>query len=81
MKKDIVNLFKEFHDTGYFAQSLNTSFMVLIAKFSGARNKDYRPISLLGSMHTLIVKVLTSHLAKVIDKIIGDSQHAFVGGR
>ncbi|KAK2651719.1 hypothetical protein Ddye_011575 [Dipteronia dyeriana] len=40
--------------------------------------QDFKPISLVGSMYKILVKVLASHTENVINTIIGDSQIAFV---
>lgn len=43
--------------------------------------KEYRPISLVGCLYKLILKVLARRLAKVLGKVIEESQNAFVEGR
>ena len=43
--------------------------------------KDFRPISLVGSLYKLIAKVLASRLKKVMHKLINKAQNAFVEGR
>lgn len=63
-------------------RSLNTTFIVLIAKKRGAKEiKDFRPISSVGYIYKLIVEVLANRLSKVLGEIIGECQHTFVGGR
>lgn len=82
LKGDVMAVFKEFHTSGKFVKILNSTFIVLIPKVSGASNiKKFRPISLVGSIYKLIAKVLTRRMASVLDKIIGECQHAFVGNR
>ena len=65
-----------------FERPLNASFLSLIPKKNNALNiKDFRPISLVGSVYELLSKVLTNRLRLVLDKLISESQNSFVGGR
>ena len=60
-KEDIMRMFKEFFETGEFVKNLNNTFLVLVLvpKKGGAEElKDFRPISLVGSLYKLIAKVL-----------------------
>ena len=43
--------------------------------------KDFRPISLTGSIFKLIAKVLANRLKKVINKLVNSAHNAFVEGR
>lgn len=53
MKYDVMN-FKDFHNTGRFLKSLNSTFLVMIPKKEGVVNiKDFCPISLVGSLYRL----------------------------
>ncbi|RVW37191.1 Mitochondrial carrier protein MTM1 [Vitis vinifera] len=57
---------KDFHEQGRFVKSLNASFLVLIPKKGRAEDlKDYKPISLVGSLYKLLAKVLANRLKKV----------------
>ena len=61
---------------------LNASFLSLIPKKNNALNiKDFRLISLVGSMYKLLSKVLANRLRLVLDKLILETQNSFVGGR
>ena len=54
----------------------------MIPKKTNAINiKDFRPISLVGSLYKLLAKVLAHRLQGVLDKLISDSQNSFVRGR
>lgn len=77
-----MELFREFHDFGKSVRSLNTTFLFLIAKKRATKDvKYFRLISLVGCIYKIILKVLTNRLSKVIGEIIGECQHAFMGGR
>ena len=43
--------------------------------------KDFKPISLIGSIYKLLAKVLANRLKGILDGLVLDSQNAFVGGR
>lgn len=81
LQDDIMGFFEEVYDQGQFESSLNATFLALIPKKNDARNiKDFRPISLIGSVYKLLSKVLANRLKEVFD-LISESQNAFVGGR
>ena len=62
-------------------QSHNATFLVLIPKKGGASDvQDFKPISLVGSLYKILVKVLANRLKSVIGKVVSNSQNAFVGG-
>ena len=55
IKKDVMAVFKDFFYTGKFVKSLNSTFIVMIPKKEGVEDlKDFRPISLVGSLYKLI---------------------------
>ena len=61
---------------------VNATFLVLVPKRGGAEDlKDFRPISLVGSLYKLLAKVLANRIKKVMGKVISESQNAFVEGR
>ena len=77
-----MDLVKDFHQWGRFVRSLNSTFLVLILKREGAEDlKDFRPISLVGSLYKLIAKVLANRLKKVMDSLVNLAQDVFVEGR
>ena len=82
VKEDLMAAFHEFHAKGSFTRSINATFLVLIPKKLGAVEcKDFRPISLITGVYKIIAKVLANQLRMVLEKLISDSQNAFVGGR
>ena len=82
VKIGIMGLFREFHERSRFVKSLNATFLVLVPKKGGAEDlKDFRPISLVGSLYKLLANVLANRIKKVMGKVISASQNAFVEGR
>ena len=82
LKEEVMGFFKDFHDQGKFVKNINAFFLVLIPKKGGAEDlKDFRSISLVGSLYKLLAKVLTNRLKKVMGKLVSKSQNAFVKGR
>ncbi|RVX09051.1 Transposon TX1 uncharacterized 149 kDa protein [Vitis vinifera] len=82
VKADVMSFFKEFYENGKFVKSLNATFMVLIPKKAGAEAlRDYRPISLVGSLYKWLAKILANRLKKVVGKVVSKAQGAFVEGR
>ena len=82
MEKDVMDFFEYFHWHSVFERSLNASFITLIPKKGNAVNiKDFRPISLVGSMYKWLSKVLANRLRAVLDNLISKNQNSFVGGR
>ena len=60
--------FDHFHRSSEFERSLNASFLSLIPQKNNALNiKDFRPISLVGSVYKLLSKVLANRLRWVLD--------------
>ena len=82
MEKDVLAMFEEFYQHGKFKKSLNATFIALIPKKNGASNiRDFRPISLVGSVYKILAKVLANRLKEVLDQLISESLNSFVGGR
>ena len=77
-----MGFFRDFHERGRFVKSLNATFLTLVPKKGGAEDlKDFRPISLVGSLYKLLANVLANRLKKVLRKVITESQNAFLEGR
>ena len=82
LEKDVMDFFGEVHMHGKFEKSLNATFLSLIPKKVDASNiRDFRPISLIGSVYKLLSKVLANRMRLVLDDVISESQNSFVGGR
>ncbi|GKV38651.1 hypothetical protein SLEP1_g46541 [Rubroshorea leprosula] len=82
IEKDIVEFVQEFFRNGKLVRGINSSFIVLIPKKDNPIDlKDYRPISLIGSLYKIISKVLANRIKKVLPKLISGTQSAFLGGR
>ncbi|GJT47677.1 RNA-directed DNA polymerase, eukaryota [Tanacetum coccineum] len=79
---DILMAVKEFFTDGYFPRGCNSSFIALIPKIQDAKFvKDFRPISLIGSVYKIIAKILANRLCLVLPDLISDVQSAFVSNR
>ncbi|GJT88088.1 RNA-directed DNA polymerase, eukaryota [Tanacetum coccineum] len=60
----------------------NSSFIALIPKIPDANLvKDFRPISLIGSIYKIIAKILTNRLVGVMGGIVNEVQSAFIADR
>ena len=82
VEKDVMDFFDYFHRHSVFERSMNASFLTLIPKKCNTVNiKDFRPISLVGSVYKLLSKVLANRLRPVLVNLISESQNSFVGRR
>nr|GEY28314.1 RNA-directed DNA polymerase, eukaryota [Tanacetum cinerariifolium] len=60
----------------------NSNFITLIPKIPDAKLvKDFRPISLIGSLYKIIAKILTNRLVSVLGNIVNEVQSAFIADR
>jgi hypothetical protein len=63
VKHDILAVTHEFHMHNQYEKSLNATFITLIPKKTEAMEvKDFRPISLVGSVYKILAKVSANHL-------------------
>ena len=82
VERDVLAVFEEFYHHCKFEKSLNATFIALIPKKNYASNiRDFRPISLVGSLYKILAKVLANRLKVVLDQLIFESQNSFMGGR
>ncbi|KAK2663424.1 hypothetical protein Ddye_001998 [Dipteronia dyeriana] len=82
IKDDFMRFIHGFHEAGSIVKDLNKTFIALIPKYGKPESlKDFRPISLGGSMYKVLAKVLANRFKEVMDTVIGDTQMAFVRNR
>nr|GFA63233.1 RNA-directed DNA polymerase, eukaryota [Tanacetum cinerariifolium] len=73
---------KMFFHYGSIPKGCNSSFIALIPKIPDAKMvKDFRPISLIGSLYKIIAKILANRLVTVLGDVINEIQSAFVADR
>ena len=71
LKLEIMEVLANFHLQATFEKSLDATFIALIPKKVDAVNvRDFRPISLVGSIYKIISKLLANRLRRVISGII-----------
>ena len=71
--------FGDFFHLSTFWRSLNSTFLVLIPKKGCTKElKDFRPISLVGSLYKLFAKVLANRLKQVVGEVVSEYQYAFI---
>ncbi|KAK3218275.1 hypothetical protein Dsin_012245 [Dipteronia sinensis] len=82
IREDFMEFLKEFHRDRSIVKDLNMSFIALIEKVGKPETvRDFRLISLIGSMYKILAKVLANRLKKVMNSMIGEFQMAFVSSR
>ncbi|GKB82288.1 RNA-directed DNA polymerase, eukaryota [Tanacetum coccineum] len=71
-----------FFHHGSFPKRGNASFIALIPNTQDAKMvKDFRPISLIGSLYKIIAKILANRLLVVLGDLMNEVQSAFVANR
>ena len=82
VEKDVLAIFEEFFQHCKFEKSFNATFIALIPKKIDASNvRDFRPISLVGSVYKILAQVLANRLRVVLNQLIFETHNSFVGGR
>nr|GEX46632.1 RNA-directed DNA polymerase, eukaryota, reverse transcriptase zinc-binding domain protein [Tanacetum cinerariifolium] len=82
IEKDIFEAVDCFFTNGDMPNGCNSNFIALIPKIIDANMvKDFRPISLIGSLYKVIAKILTNRLVNVIGDLVNEVQSAFVTER
>ena len=71
VKYKVMGFLKEFPEQSRFVRSLNSTFLVLIKKKMGVEDlRDFKSISLVGSLYKLLAKVLANKLKKVVENVV-----------
>nr|GEZ70020.1 RNA-directed DNA polymerase, eukaryota, reverse transcriptase zinc-binding domain protein [Tanacetum cinerariifolium] len=79
--KDVAAV-QHFFTSGNFPKGCNASFIALIPKIPDAKLvKDFRLISLIGSLYKIIAKILANRLVGVLGDLVSEVQLAFVMDR
>lgn len=74
VKNDLIIVFNEFFERRIINKSMNSTFIALIPKKEGFISlKDFKPISLIGIVYKIIVKVLLKRIRDVMGDIISTS--------
>ncbi|GJS59451.1 RNA-directed DNA polymerase, eukaryota [Tanacetum coccineum] len=82
IENDVFEAVKYFCNNGAIPNGCNFSFIALIPKIPYANLvKDFRPISLIGSMYKIIAKILANRLVGVLGDIVNEVQSAFIAER
>nr|GEV00337.1 RNA-directed DNA polymerase, eukaryota, reverse transcriptase zinc-binding domain protein [Tanacetum cinerariifolium] len=82
VKKEVVDVVTYFFTHGFLPKGSNSSFIALISKISDANMvKDFRHISLIGSLYKIIAKILANRLVVVLGDTVNEVQSAFVTDR
>nr|GEZ46489.1 RNA-directed DNA polymerase, eukaryota, reverse transcriptase zinc-binding domain protein [Tanacetum cinerariifolium] len=82
LEDEVVEVMNHFYNNGFCHKGGNSSFIALIPKTQSAKLvKDFRPISLIGSLYKIITKLLANRLVTVIGNLVNDVQSAFIANR
>ncbi|CAN0838702.1 LINE-1 retrotransposable element ORF2 protein [Linum grandiflorum] len=82
VKSQVLCAFSDFFERSSLPVSVNSTFICLIPKKDVVEDvRDFRPISLTGSIYKLISKVLMERLKPLLPALVSPHQCAFVSGR
>nr|GEW55690.1 nucleotide-binding alpha-beta plait domain-containing protein [Tanacetum cinerariifolium] len=80
--KDLFDAVRYFFLYDDIPRGCSSSFIALIPKIPDANLvKDFRPISLIGSIYKIIDKILSNRLVNVLGGLVNEVQSAFVANR
>nr|GEW17708.1 RNA-directed DNA polymerase, eukaryota [Tanacetum cinerariifolium] len=76
---DVYDAVKYFFTYRVISKGCNSSFIALIPKIPDANTvKDFRPISLIGSLYKIVAKILVNRLVGVLGDVVNEVQSAFI---
>ncbi|GJQ90373.1 RNA-directed DNA polymerase, eukaryota [Tanacetum coccineum] len=79
IENDVVEAVKYFFHQGSFPKGCNSSFIALISKNPEANMvKDYRTISLIGSLYKIIAKILANRLVVVLGDLVNEKKQSLI---
>nr|GEV13876.1 nucleotide-binding alpha-beta plait domain-containing protein [Tanacetum cinerariifolium] len=82
IENDVFDVVNHFFSCSDIPKGCNSSFIALISKVPAANLvKDFRPISLIGSVYKIIAKILSNRLVGVLGDIVNEVQSAFIADR
>ncbi|GJT20038.1 RNA-directed DNA polymerase, eukaryota, reverse transcriptase zinc-binding domain protein [Tanacetum coccineum] len=82
MESDVVDAVSCFFQQGYFPKGGYSSYISLILNILDANMvRDFRPISLIGSLYKIIAKFLANRIVVVLGNLVNEVQSAFVVDR
>ncbi|GJW72022.1 RNA-directed DNA polymerase, eukaryota [Tanacetum coccineum] len=82
IEKDVFEAVDYFFMNDEIPNGCNSNFVALIPKILDANMvKDFRPISLIGSLYKIIAKILANRLVGVLGDLVNEVQSAFVADR
>ena len=82
VKEDVMRVVEDFNERSFIDWRLNATFISLIPKKDlVVEVKDFRPISLMGSVYKIITKALAERLKPFLPSLITAAQGTFVKGR
>ncbi|GKE08990.1 RNA-directed DNA polymerase, eukaryota [Tanacetum coccineum] len=82
IESDVYDAVRYFFTYDDIPKGCNSSFIALIPKIPDANLvKDFRPISLVGSLYKIISKILANRLVGVLGDIVSEVQSAFIADR
>jgi hypothetical protein len=82
MKDDLLAVYKEALEVSYLCRDLNTGILCLLPK--GGNKiliKNWRPITLLGTVYKLLAKTMVRRLQPMLGQLIRPNQTGFLKGR